>query len=188
MSTIRRSRPKPAPRSTSGPRVFALLVLLAVVAGGTWYVLSRRPATAQYLSVYYTKQSDGTSLAAWRVSTRPAQAGETDAEHLHNTVLYAAVQAVAGPPSDVAAVRFPPGTHVQAVSVTGSTATVDLSKDVAQQVAGTFGENGEFKSLVYTVTGVPGINAVQVTVNGATLETLPGGHIELDQPLHRSDF
>jgi spore germination protein GerM len=188
MSTIRRSRPKPPPRS-GAPRVFALLVLLAIVAGGTWYVLSRqRTAPTQYLSVYYTKQSDGTSLGTWPVSTRPAQSGETGAEHLHNQALYAAVQAVAGPPSDVAAVRFPPGTHVQSVSVTGSTATVDLSKDVAQQVAGTFGENGEFKSLVYTVTGVPGINAVQVTVNGATLETLPGGHVELDQPLHRSDF
>ena len=143
---------------------------------------------AQYRRLASTFRSEPLLGAQCRVSPRPAQAGETDAEHLHNTVLYAAVQAVAGPPSDVAAVRFPPGTHVQAVSVTGSTATVDLSKDVAQQVAGTFGENGEFKSLVYTVTGVPGINAVQVTVNGATLETLPGGHIELDQPLHRSDF
>ncbi|MGR4064864.1 MAG: GerMN domain-containing protein [Vulcanimicrobiaceae bacterium] len=188
MSTIRRSRPKPEPRSGAAPRILALLVLLAIVAGGTWYVLSRRAAATQYLSVYYTKQSDGTSLGAWRVSTRPQQSGESDAEHLHNTVLYAAVQAVAGPPAEVAAVRFPPGTHVQSVAVNGSTATVDLSKDVSQQVAGTFGENGEFKSLVYTVTGVPGINAVQVTVNGSTLETLPGGHIELDQPLHRSDF
>jgi hypothetical protein len=29
---------------------------------------------------------------------------------------------------------------------------------------------------------------VQVTVDGVRLETLPGGHLELDQPLHRSDF
>ena len=42
-------------------------------------------------------------------------------------------------------------------------------------------------SLVASPSG-DGNNAVQVTVNGATLETLPGGHIELDQPLHRSDF
>ena len=70
----------------------------------------------------------------------------------------------------------------------GSTATVDLSKVVEQQAGGTFGENGEFKGLVYTVTGIRGIDAVQITVEGSRLDTLPGGHLELDQPLHRSDW
>ena len=73
-------------------------------------------------------------------------------------------------------------------SIDGSTATVDLSKQVERQAGGTFGENGEFKALVYTMTGISGINAVQILVEGSRLETLPGGHIELDQPLHRSDF
>lgn len=119
---------------------------------------------------------------------RPRGSGETAAEHLHNTVLYAAVQAVAGPPNDVPAIRFPPGTRVNGVSVDGSTATVDLSPEVDRQAGGTFGENGEFKALVFTLTGIRPINAVQVTVNGTRLETLPGGHLELDQPLHRSDW
>ena len=57
-----------------------------------------------------------------------------------------------------------------------------------EQAGGTFGENGEFKGLVYTITGIPGIDALKVTVGGQTLPTLPGGHLELDQPLHRSDF
>jgi hypothetical protein len=38
------------------------------------------------------------------------------------------------------------------------------------------------------MTGVPGIDAVKVTIDGATVPTLPGGHVELDQPLHRSDM
>jgi spore germination protein GerM len=88
----------------------------------------------------------------------------------------------------VQAIRFPPGTRVIGVSVDGSTATVDLSKEVEAQAGGSFGENGEFKGLVYTVTGIPGIDAVQITVDGSRLETLPGGHLELDQPLHRSDW
>jgi spore germination protein GerM len=77
---------------------------------------------------------------------------------------------------------------VRSVTVDGSTAAVDLSKEVEQQAGGTFGENGEFKALVYTVTGIRGINALQITVDGARLQSLPGGHLELDEPLHRSDW
>ena len=137
--------------------------------------------------MYYTKL-DGTSLGTLSVSLRPPQPGESASEHLRNTVLYAAVQAVAGPPSDVQAIRFPPGTRVLDASVDGSTAIADLSKDVERLAGGSFGETGEFKALVYTVTGVPGINAVKVTIAGETLPSLPGGHLELDEPLHRSDF
>ena len=162
-------------------------MLLAIVAVGTWYYRSHRAGNPETIVVYYTKL-DGTTLGNQSVSLRPRQPDESTAEHLHNTVLYAAVQAVAGPPNDVQAIRFPPGTRVNGVSVDGSMATVDLSKEVEQQAGGTFGENGEFKALVYTLTGIPGIDALQVTVNGTRLETLPGGHLELDQPLHRSDW
>ena len=169
-------------------RVTTLVVLLVIVAAGTWYYLSHRSAGGPTtLQVYYTTL-DGKTLGNLSVSLRPRQPGESAAEHLHNTVRYAAVEAVAGPPADVQAIRFPPGTQVLGVSVDGSTATVDLSKDVGHQAGGSFGENGEFKGLVYTVTGVAGIDAVQVTVEGEKLQTLPGGHLELDQPLHRSDW
>jgi hypothetical protein len=174
----------PDVRSTRLP---ILVVLLAIVAAGTWYYLSHRETGGGTVAIYYTKL-DGKTLGAVRVSLRPRQADESEREHLHNTVLYAAVQAVAGPPNDIAAIRFPPGTRVTRVAVEGSKATIDLSKEVEQQAGGTFGENGEFKGLVYTVTDVDGINAVAITVDGATLETLPGGHLELDQPLHRSDW
>ena len=174
--------------NVSSTRLVVLVVLLAIVAAGTWYFLSHRPAAnGESIAVYYTKL-DGTTMGNMRVSLRPQQPGESDAEHRHNTLVYAAVEAVAGPPKDVGAIRFPPGTRVQSVNLTGSTATVDLSKEVVRQAGGTFGENGEFKALIYTITGLPGVNAVQVTVNGARLETLPGGHLELDQPLHRNDW
>ena len=171
------------------PRTALLLLLIFVaVAFGTWkFLSSRAPGVGDHLDVYYTKL-DGTTLGRWTVSMRPPEPGESATEHLHNTVLYAAVQAVAGPPSDVAAIRFPPGTHVLGVSVNGSTATVDLSKDVETQSGGSFGETGEFKELVYTVTGIPSIDAVQVTIEGSRVATLPGGHVELDTPLRRSDF
>jgi spore germination protein GerM len=170
-------------------RPLLLVALLVIVAAGAWYYLSHRPpaSPAGTLTVYYTKL-DGTTLGHLSVSLRPRAANESAAEHLHDLVLYAAVEAIAGPPRDVQAIRFPPGTRVLGVGVSDSVATVDLSKEVEQQAGGTFGENGEFKELVYTVTGIPGIDAVQVTVEGRTLETLPGGHVELDQPLRRSDW
>lgn len=169
-------------------RLPVLVALLVIVAAAYWYYHSQRTTSnGETIAVYFTKL-DGTSLGDVSVSLRPRQAGESAAEHRHNAVLYAAVEAVAGPPNAIKAIRFPPGTHVQSVSVNGSTATVDLSKEVEQQAGGSFGENGEFKGLVYTVTGIRGIDAVQVTVDGAALETLPGGHLELDQPLHRSDW
>lgn len=169
-------------------RLPILVVLLAIVAACTWYVLSQRVArNGESIGIYYTKV-DGKTLGSVRVSVRPPQPGESAAEHRHNVALYAAVQGVAGPPNEIQAIRFPPGTRVQSVTVDGFTATVDLSKDVEQQAGGTFGENGEFKALVYTMTGLSGIDAVQITVDGARLATLPGGHLELDEPLHRSDF
>jgi N-acetylmuramoyl-L-alanine amidase len=119
---------------------------------------------------------------------RPQQPGESAAEHLRNTVLYAATQAVAGPPTTVAAIRFPTGTHVLSADVNDSTATVDLSKEVANQPSGVLGESGEFKALVWTLTALPGIDRVAIRVQGQTLSTLPGGHLELDEPLRRSDW
>ncbi len=171
-------------------RFFGLLLILVVVAGGSWWFLAHRAATTptDTLQVYYTKASDGTSEVAWNVSMRPPVAGESAAEHARNTALYAALQSVIGPANEIQAVRFPTGTHVIAVDLAGSIATVNLSKEVESQTGGTFGENGEFKSLVYTLTGLPGIDGVQVLVEGRKLDSLPGGHVELDQPLHRSDF
>jgi spore germination protein GerM len=164
------------------------VLLLLVVAAAAWYFLRPHPsAVGEHLTVYYTKL-DGTSLGTWSVSVRPQQPGESNAEHLHNAALYAAVQAVAGPPSEVQAIRFPTGTHVGNVLVNGSTATVDLSKDVTASPGGSLAENGEFKGLVYTLTGISPINAVQITIEGRKVDTLPGGHLELDTPLRRSDW
>jgi spore germination protein GerM len=165
-----------------------ILVVLLVIAAGAWYYFSHRaPGAGETIPIYYTKV-DGKTLAAMRVSMRPRQPDESAAERLHNVVLYAAVQALAGPPNDVQAIRFPLGTRVLDASVNGSTATLDLSKDLERQAGGTFGENGEFKALVYTMTGIEGIDAVQILVEGNRLATLPGGNVELDQPLHRSDW
>jgi spore germination protein GerM len=158
------------------------------VAAASWYWASHRTGGAESrIAVYYTKL-DGGSEIPWTVSMRPPQPGESAEEHRRNTVLYAATQAVAGPPSDVSALRFPAGTHVLSASVNDSTALVDLSGEVKNQNAGVLGESGEFKSLVWTLTALPGIQQVAIRVQGQTLDTLPGGHLDLSSPLRRSDW
>ncbi len=154
--------------------LIAVLVAVAIVA---WIWSSRHGnGPANRVTIYYTKE-DGSSEVPWPVSVRPASAGEDVQSQKRDMLIYAATQAIAGPPSDVAAIRFPPGTHVRTASVTGTTATIDLSREVRNQ-SGELGEAGEFKALVWTLTALPGIDAVQVLVDGQRVTTLPGGQLE----------
>ena len=163
--------------------VFVLAVLIA------WIIVQHRNRSAigERITVYYTK-IDGTTEVPWTITMRPQAAGESGTERLHNAALYAAVQTVAGSSSTIDAIRFPPGTHVRSVVVDGSTAVVDLSPEVRSATGGSLGESGEFKSLVWTLTGLPGINAVAIRIDGQRVDALPGGHLALDTPLRRSDW
>jgi spore germination protein GerM len=164
-----------SPRAIVLPALFAVAVIAA-----WWYVSHRAPSVGDTIVVYAT-QSDGTTEVPWRVSLGPAR-------DLRSVAFYAATQAVVGPPSGTEAVRFPVGTRVRAVDLDGSTVMVDLSREVAKSAEGGFVETAEFKSLVWTLTALPDITAVRVRIDGATVATLPGGHLELDEPLTRSSF
>lgn len=169
-------------------RALLWIAIPAIVAIALWVWNSHRhSAVGDHIVVYYTKP-DGRTEVPWSVSMRPQQPGESAAAHLHDAVLYAAVQAVTGPESTISAIRFPTGTHVLSADVNNSTATVDLSGEVKNQGAGVLGESGAFKALVWTLTALPGINQVAIRVHGQVLSTLPGGHLELDEPLRRSDW
>ena len=162
-----------------------MVALLVAVAAIAWYFTSHRTG-AGGITVYYTKV-DGASEIPWTISVRPPNAKESAAEYTQYLALYAASQAVAGPPQSVTAVRFPAGTTVLSASVEGTTATVDLSADVNRS-GGTLNESGEFKSLVWTLTSLPGVDRVAVRIAGAKVATLSGGNFELDEPLRRSDW
>jgi spore germination protein GerM len=161
-------------------RAAALVLLLVAVAAGSWWFFGRHTSEPDSVAVYYTK-ADGTTLVPWKVSLGPARDPGSIA-------FYAAVQAVAGPPAGVDAVRFPRGTSVLGATVDGSTVNVDLSKDVGADVEGSFNEAAEFKALVYTLTALPGVTTVRIRVAGERVATLPGGHLELDEPLTRQSF
>lgn len=168
----------------SGRLALLILVLIAIIVAA--YFLLRPRQASGTLNIDFAKY-DG-SLGSWSVTMRPAAPGESAAQYAHDRVLYATVQDVAGPPSDVKAIRFPEGTHVLGVSVSGAAATVDLSSDVSRSAGSALQENGEFKALTFTLTNIAGITSVQVLVEGKRLATLPGGNLEIDTPLTRSDF
>jgi spore germination protein GerM len=159
-----------------------LVVLFAAAVAAAWWYTHRQPnAVAEAVDVYYVK-ADGTSLVPWRVSLGSAR-------DRPSVAFYAATQAVTGPPAGIDAVRFPAGTHVLAVDVQGSTADVDLSKEIVASAEGGFAESAEFKALVWTLTQPAlGITSVKVRINGARVATLPGGHLALDESLSRSSF
>jgi spore germination protein GerM len=163
-------------------RTLVLVVLfVAAVGAAWWYTTRRQQSVGDTISVYYAK-ADGTTLVPWQVSLGPAR-------DRASVAFYAATQCVAGPPPGTEAVRFPAGTRVRAVDVEGSTADVDISKDIASSAEGGFAESAEFKALVWTLTQPKlGIASVKVRIDGARVATLPGGHLELDAPLSRSSF
>ncbi len=161
------------------PVALAILFAIAIVAGW-WFFNHRTPSAGDRITIYYTK-IDGSTEVPWSVSLGPAR-------DPNSVAFYAATQAIAGPPGGTDAVRFPAGTHVLGVTVNGSAADVDISKEADGLAGGSFAEGAAFKSLVWTMTALPGIRSVSVRVDGARIPTLPGGHFELDQPLARSSW
>ncbi|GAC1348757.1 MAG: hypothetical protein NVSMB19_00440 [Vulcanimicrobiaceae bacterium] len=164
-------------------RALVVVALLAVAVFIGYRFVSRPSAddAGRSVKIYYVKpESD--ALAKWSVSLSPK------ATDIQSVAFYATAQVLAGPPSDTQAIRFPTGTIARSVRVAGTTATVDLGGAVVAPQSGSLGESGEFKALVWTLTSLPGINAVQVMVDGARVPTLPGGHLELDAPLTRQSF
>ena len=160
-----------------------LIVLFVAAVAAAWWYTHRQTANTvgEAIDVYYAK-ADGTTLVPWRVSLGPAR-------DRASVAFYAATQAVTGPPAGVDAVRFPAGTHVLACDVQGSTADVDLSKEIVASAEGGFAESAEFKALVWTLTQPSlGITSVKVRIDGARVATLPGGHLALDESLSRSSF
>jgi hypothetical protein len=160
-----------------------LVVLFVAAIGAAWWFTTRQQhaAVGDSVTVYYAK-ADGTTLVPWNVSLGTAR-------DRASVAFYAATQCVAGPPLGTEAVRFPQGTRVRAVDVQGSTADVDISKDVAASAEGGFTESAEFKALVWTLTQPKlGIDTVKVRIEGARVATLPGGHLDLGGTLSRSSF
>ena len=164
-------------------RAIVAVALLAVAAIVGYGLYAHRPggSAGGSIAVYYVGE-DGETLSKWNVSLSPG------ARDTQSVAYYATAQSVAGPPPGTPAIRFPSGTVARSVHLAGTTATVDLGGAIASSQSGSLTESGEFKALVWTLTALPHVDAVQVTVDGARVPTLPGGHLELDEPLSRRSW
>lgn len=132
-------------------------------------------------TVEFVDAGTGT-LAPSEYSVDPNLHGEGLAE-------YAATQLLAGPATGRdAVVLFPAGTTLN-TTLQGDTAVVDITGPIAKAyTGGADDESAMFKSLTYTLTNVPGVARVQVLIDGKKRAALPGGHVELDEPLTRETF
>ncbi|HEY7980309.1 MAG TPA: GerMN domain-containing protein [Candidatus Eremiobacteraceae bacterium] len=133
------------------------------------------------ITVYYSKAGSD-ALVTMHYTAGANLAGSALAQ-------YAVSQLLAGP-SDATStlIVFPADTRAHAMQ-NGSTVDVDLSGAITKHYAGGAGdEAGLFKSLTFTLTELPGVTAVQVSLNGQIEAALPGGHLELDEPLTRETF
>lgn len=82
---------------------------------------------------------------------------------------------------------LPPGTAVRSVTVDGSTATVDLSGDfVIGYQGGSAAETVAVAPLVYSLTELPNVDSVLITVDGAA-PTPVGASFDFSNPLSRAD-
>ncbi len=83
---------------------------------------------------------------------------------------------------------LPPGTAVQAVTLDGSTAIVDLSEDfVIGYQPGSAAETVAVAPLVYSLTELPNVEAVLITVDGAAPAPV-GASFDFSRPLSRADI
>lgn len=164
-------------------RAVVIVALLGIAAyvGYRAVVPSTGASPPRAIAVYYVVPEND-ALAKWTVSLSPKATDRS------SVALYATAQVIAGPPAEKSAIRFPTGTVARAVRVSGATATVDLGGSIVAPQEGSLSESGEFKALVWTLTSLAGVDAVQVLVDGARVPTLPGGHLELDEPLTRKSF
>ncbi|WXJ88442.1 Spore germination protein GerM [Moorella humiferrea] len=94
---------------------------------------------------------------------------------------------LAGPPADSNLVRTVwPGTRLLNFSVADGLATVDLSKEVTAYGGGSAAETALLNSLLFTLTQFPGINRVQLLIEGQKREYLPEGSA-IGAPLTRPE-
>jgi spore germination protein GerM len=155
-----------------------VLAATLVIAGCSRHVTV--PTTPK-LTIYYCKAGSD-DLVRFPFTVDPKLSATAVAT-------YALNQLIAGPAvGRDSLVLFPSGTQAS-VTIDSGVATVDLHGPIARSFQGGAGdESGLFKSLTYTLTGLPGVKSVQVLVDGRNRAALSGGQFEIDEPLTRETF
>jgi len=81
----------------------------------------------------------------------------------------------------------PEGTRLLDLTVQGTLATANFSRDITQKfTGGSLMEAYLVEAIVKTLTQFPDIDMVQILVEGETVESI-GGHILISKPLRKSN-
>lgn len=81
---------------------------------------------------------------------------------------------------------LPRDTALNSVKIRGGVAYADFGGGVARLNVGSEGEAMVVAAIVNTLTQFPGVNRVQILVNGARVESL-AGHVDVSGPLARNE-
>jgi N-acetylmuramoyl-L-alanine amidase len=172
-------------RSGRLPRAAAICIALAMLAGcghrGQSAGNGQSQPAERHITVYYCKAGSD-SLVAMHYSAASDLAGTPLAQ-------YVVSQLLAGPSEPTSTLLVFPNDTRAVATLHGITVDVDITGSIAKHYSGGAGDEvGLFKSLTYTLTDLPGVTAVRVLLNGQVEAALPGGHLELDEPLTRETF
>lgn len=83
---------------------------------------------------------------------------------------------------------IPRGTKLLGVGVRGSTVTIDLNDAFVYNRYGIEGYAGQLKQIVYTATAFPGIQDVQLLIEGEARDYLGGEGVYIGRPISRNSF
>ncbi len=157
----------------------ALLLLLAVFGVLALRTMQRLPDTVVYLV-----RDEGGTFTLEAVARRNRPDGALDAAR-------AAVEALAAGPTAAEAARglaseVPGGTVVRSVAWVGDVLVIDLDAAVVAG-GGTASMVGRIAQLTYTLTQPRGVAAVEIRVDGRTLEAWGGEGVMVAWPWHRPE-
>lgn len=108
----------------------------------------------------------------------PALWSKLDLAQKANLILSELIQ---GPLSGKLTPTIAPATKILAITVQNEIATIDLSKDIQDNfLGGASGEELTLRSIVWSMTQIPGISKVRILVNGESGDSI-GGQIFLDR-------
>lgn len=131
---------------------------------------------ADYVTLYFANE-DASGLEAER---RPIRASDDPVERTLAGLL-------AGPDTPNLFRTIPPGVEVLGYRLEGNTLHVDFSEELrTNHWGGSTGEILTVYSIVNSLTSVPGVELVVITLEGELQETLVG-HLILDEPIARDE-
>lgn len=134
----------------------------------------------QQVKLYFAKQTENDSYLV--AQSRDLSQGQINKETLYRETVE---QLIAGPKDEDLDRIIPPATKVKDISQENGTITVNFNKKIKDDFSG--GSEMEellVYSIVNTLTEFPGINDVQILINGEKVESI-GGHINISKSLTR---